>query len=128
MRSYRLIAHPSDVGFEASGATLDELLDASVAALAEIESGGPPPAGTETRPVAAAGTPEERLVGTLEACLVCLDVEDWLAVGFADGALRGLPLTAEARAEGTHVKAVTWHQLRVEQRADGWHATVFVDL
>lgn len=128
MRGYRVVEHPSDVGFEAWAPSFDALLDAAVAALADIETGGVAPSGTERRPVVVDGEPEDRLVRLLEECLILLDTEDWLAVGFADGALRGEPLSPDARAAGTHVKAVTWHQLAVEQRADGWHATVFVDL
>jgi SHS2 domain-containing protein len=128
MRGYRIVEHPSDVGFEAWGASYEDLVDASIAALAEIESGAAAPAGTEQRPVVLEGPPEERLVRILEQCLVLLDTEDWLAVGLTDGSLRGEPLSDEARAAGTHVKAVTWHHLKVAQDADGWRATVFVDL
>ena len=129
MKGHVIVEHPADVGFTATGATFLELLDEVVAALAEVESGGDPPAGTELRPLPDLnGEPEDTLVRVLEHCLFLLDTEDWLAVGVSDGALCGDALSADARAAGTHVKAVTWHQLAVVQNAHEWHATVFVDL
>jgi SHS2 domain-containing protein len=69
-------------------------------------------------------------VDVLEQCLVWLDTEDWLATGVdaAGENLVGTPLSEEARETGTHVKAITWHQLAVAQGEAGWSATVFVDL
>lgn len=127
--SYRIVEHPSDVGFELEAETLPALLDAAVRALADVCTGGDPPPPTESRPAPALdGEPEPDVVRLLEACLLELDADDWLAVGYRDGELLGAPLAAEARANGTHVKAITWHHLSVAQTPDGWRATVFVDL
>lgn len=140
MKGHLIVAHPADVGFTATGETFLDLLDEVVAALAEVESGGDLPSATERRPLPETeGEPEDRVVRVLEHCLFLLDTEDWLAVGVrtdgasgdgasGNGVLCGAALSAEARAEGTHVKAITWHQLAVVQDADGWRATVFVDL
>jgi SHS2 domain-containing protein len=126
---FRIVAHPADIGFEAWGPDEAALHDAAVGALAEIVSGGAVPAAAGSRAVAAEGdTPEQRLVRVLEGCLVELDVDDWLAVGVAGGALVGAPLPVEAREAGTHVKAITWHGLAVRREGGGLRASVILDL
>jgi SHS2 domain-containing protein len=133
-RGHRIVAHPADVGFEAWGPDEPALHDAAVGALADVITGGAVPAAVGARPVAPGGdtdetpTPEQRLMRVLEACLVELDCDDWLAVGVSGGALVGAPLTAEARAVGTHVKAITWHGLQVRRDGEVLRATVILDL
>lgn len=128
-RGHRIVAHPADVGFEAWGPDEAALHDAAVRALADVVTGGAVPAATEARPLEADGAAlEDRLVRVLEACLVELDVDDWLAVGVGGEGLVGAPLPAEARAGGTHVKAVTWHGLRVERDGEMLRAWVILDL
>lgn len=130
---YRIVAHPSDVGFEAEAEDLRSLIDTSIRALADIETGGQIPDRTSERPLRPpdpAASAEERLMEALEQCLFWLDAEDWIALGVSeDGrALLGCELTEEARAEGTHVKAITWHHFEVREGPQGWSAVVFVDL
>lgn len=126
--SFTILEHPSDVGFEAHGATFEALADACVQALAAICAGGDIPPGVERRPVPTVEAEEGGLVALLERCLLELDAEDWLAVGYTRGFLRGAAWSGAARANGTHVKAITWHHLSVRQDVSGWHATVYVDL
>ena len=127
--SFRLLDHPSDVGFEALGSTWEELLDGSVRALAAVQTGGSIPAAADRRAHGVVDDdPESALVSVLESCVALLDAEDWLAVGVVDGELAGVPLTDVEREVGTHVKAITWHQLKVEQTTEGWRAVVYVDL
>jgi SHS2 domain-containing protein len=129
MKTHRIVPHPADVGFLASGATFDEMVDEAIAALAEIGSGGAPLVATERRPLPEIdGEPEDRLVRVLEHCLFLLDTDDWLAMALDGQDLRGAPLTPDDRAAGTHIKAVTWHQLAVTHETDGWRCTVFLDL
>jgi SHS2 domain-containing protein len=40
----------------------------------------------------------------------------------------GTQLSDAEREVGTHVKAITWHQLAVGRDANGWRAVVYVDL
>lgn len=136
--TYAILAHPADVGFsvESQGTGPDSfiaLLGGAVRALADVETGGHVPAPTDERPLREAypdAAPDERVVDVLEQCLVWLDTEDWLATGVSEDGkkLLGTELSEEAREAGTHVKAITWHQLSVVQDASGWKATVFVDL
>jgi SHS2 domain-containing protein len=131
--TYQILPHPADVGMAVEASSFLHLLDGCVRALADIETGGAVPAPDSERPLTDAhpdATFEERVVDVLEQCLIWLDTEDWLATGVdATGEnLVGTPLSEEARETGTHVKAITWHQLAVAQGEAGWSATVFVDL
>lgn len=133
---YRIVPHASDVGFEAWGPDEPALHDAAVRALAEIVSGGAAPAPESARPLAPPppdAPAEERLMSVLEACLVEIDADDWLPVGTrtepsGEEVLLGAPLPPEARSEGTHVKAVTWHGLSVTAAPEGLRARVLLDL
>src|SRR5688572_16699006 len=121
--TYQILPHPADVGMSVEASTLVQLLDGCVRALADIETGGAVPEPDSQRKLTKAHpdtTPEERVVDVLEQCLVWLDTEDWLATGVDSTGenLVGSPLSAEAREAGTHVKAVTWHQLEVKQREE----------
>lgn len=132
--SYRILPHPSDVGFEARADDFVVLLDRAVRALSDIETGGQIPDAIDTRPIPEADpeeTPEERVVSVLEHCLFLLDTEDWLVTGVDPSGERllGAQLTPDARAAGVHVKAITWHQLAVAHVPGvGWSAVVFVDI
>ncbi len=42
--------------------------------------------------------------------------------------VRGEPVTADRHQLSREVKAITYHQLQVEQTADGWQAEVIVDI
>jgi SHS2 domain-containing protein len=52
---------------------------------------------------------------------------DAVAEHRAAGSVTLAPLPDELD-EGVQVKAVTYHQLRVEQTSEGWTATVFFDI
>jgi SHS2 domain-containing protein len=41
---------------------------------------------------------------------------------------KGEPIDLERHEIGEEVKAITWHALKVEQRADGWLGEVILDL
>jgi SHS2 domain-containing protein len=125
---YRVLPHPSDVGVEAWGPDFASALDQAVRGLADIECGGLVPAPTEERPLPPVPEDEDGLVLALERCLLELDADGWLAVGVRDGALAGTPMPDTAREAGTHVKAVTWHQLAVTREVDGVRAVVYLDL
>ena len=40
----------------------------------------------------------------------------------------GEPLDRKGHHSGTHIKAVTYHQLQIVQNREGWSAQVFLDL
>jgi SHS2 domain-containing protein len=51
-----------------------------------------------------------------------------VAGGKASGAVYGEKFDKSRHHAGTYIKAVTYHQLQVEQTPDGWRAQVFLDV
>jgi len=135
---FEIIEHPADIGFVAYGRTLEELFAHAALAmmslgysLAEIEE-------RETREFSASGgdTPE-LLFEWLSDILAVSDAEKLVFRRFevrerTGGRVRGCGWgekfdRARHRA-GTYVKAVTYHELRVEPTAEGWRAQVYLDV
>jgi len=135
---YELFDHTADLGLRVTAPTLDELfVDAGRGLFAMIVD----------RPDAIEPRVEEKfeIPGEDKAFLLF----DWLralltksetdgvvfgqfAVTLHEGGLtataKGEPLDAVKHGLGREVKAITYHELKVEQRGDGWFAEVIVDI
>ena len=138
MGAFEILEHTADVGLRAFGATPEEVFETAAEALATIVGAWRPGAGREREAITLEPTRD------LDAALV-----DWLSEVLylqdrRDAVVAGVEVT-RASAEGTHgivswgprgddvlqgtaVKAITYHQLRVEQTDGGWVAEVFVDV
>lgn len=138
MPRFRILEHTADVGFEAFGSTLPEVFENSARALfhliVEPESVVP---SLEVRiEVQGAGLPD-LLVNWLSEILYQHDAEGWLFRDFRvesldDHAVLGIAL-GEKIDPARHqtilmVKAITYHQLSLQQTAGGWRAQVYVDI
>jgi len=133
---FEFFDHTADVGVRIFGATLEELFIHAAAALYAVV-GARKKETTATKTVRLeAGSLEELLHDWLSELLFELsahsvlfdEIHIWkLAPPSFEASLRGGTVDwSEARAE---VKAVTYHQLRVEPCADGsWTATVIFDV
>jgi SHS2 domain-containing protein len=136
--TWRLLSHTADTGIEARGATLGEVVAAAVEGL--VGSMFAPPAGVPTgAPMEAAvpgGEPTEVLVELLAEVLFRFEVDDVVpfdpSVETDDEG--GMHLHAVAvpasglEVVGPPVKAITYHELTVEHRPDGWWARVIFDV
>jgi SHS2 domain-containing protein len=132
--TYEILPHTADVGIAASGATLEELFSEAVRGTAAVILDTEPPPPTGAAPISASGEdPAALLAAFLEECLFLWESEGRLAVG-ADlrveaGRCAGKALVCEGvEAGGPAIKAVTYHQLRVEKVGDRWEATVYFDV
>lgn len=135
MGSFEIIEHTADVGITARAETLTELFEQAARGLADISGTWHP------------GDPETEINIELEAPDLGALMVDWLnelmylqeihdaaycalevkAVGA--GSLQAtVGLTRSTGETGTAVKAATWHQLVVEERADGWFTRIYVDV
>ena len=56
-----------------------------------------------------------------------VEVTEW-APGHLRGMAYGEKFDKARHHAGTYIKAVTYHQLRVEQTHEGWRAQVFLDV
>ena len=139
MVDFRVLEHTADVGFEAFGASREDVFRnagrALMSLVVPLESVRP----ARRIPVAArAAGPEDLLVNWLSEILYLQDAEGWLFSEFESVRGRGdaaSGLGVGGRFErGRHqvnllVKAITYYQLALEERpGGGWRAQVYVDI
>ena len=134
--AYEIIEHPADVGFRAYGATLEELFTHAAEAMMSLACVLERIQERESREVAAKGENLEALLyDWLTEILAIADAEQLVfrraevmkvAGGKASGAVYGEKFDKSRHHAGTYIKAVTYHQLQVEQTPDGWRAQVFL--
>lgn len=138
MEPFHILEHTADIGFEAFGATREEVFANAARALfhiiVELDSVEP----RETVDLRVQGAdPPSLLVNWLSELLYLQDTEGWLFREFTIDSLAEKSLVAAARGErrdaARHqlkllVKAITYHQLKLEPTAEGWHAQVYVDI
>jgi SHS2 domain-containing protein len=135
---FEVLEHAADVGFRARAASLRAMFECAAEALVELamETGN-----IETResyPVEAEGDSNESLlVNWLSEILFYLDgrrlamrrfqVSD-LTPDRVRGVALGEPRDPSRHAARLVIKGVTYHQLKIEQIADGWICEVFLDV
>lgn len=135
---FEVIEHPADVGFLAYGNMLEELFANAALALLSL---GCELAGVEERErrdIEVTGTDTEALLfAWLAEILAIADAEQLvfrrvevasLTAGRVHGIAFGESFDRARHRAGTSIKAVTYHQLRVEQTVDGWRAQVYLDV
>jgi len=138
MLPFRILEHTADIGFEAFGATRDEVFRNAARALVHlmVDLEAIAPRAGKMLSVEASDMPS-LLVNWLSEILYLFDAEGWLARDFEFDALAERSLTAMARGEKFDrrkhqvkllVKAVTYHQLDLMETAEGWRAQVYVDI
>jgi SHS2 domain-containing protein len=138
MLSFRILEHTADIGFEAFGSTLPEVFENAARALAHLiaEPANVKPTAEIRIEVLGANAPD-LLVNWLSEILFQHDAEGWLFRDFRvenldDHAITGIAL-GEKFDQARHqanlmVKAVTYHQLALQQTAGGWRAQVYLDI
>jgi SHS2 domain-containing protein len=141
-RPFEIIEHPADVGFVACGATREELFANAALALMTLACSPQHIAERERRDIAvAAADLESLLYAWLAEILAMADAEQLFfrraEVHSIESQPQGLALRGAAfgetydkqrHAASTYIKAVTYHQLKVEQAPDGWRAQVYLDV
>jgi SHS2 domain-containing protein len=133
---YELLEHTADVGIRARGPSLEAAFEQATQGLAEI-LGAPAPGSGEPVPIeVAAGDPGGLLVDWLNEVLWLREVRQAAAVAgvrvdrVGDGTATGtITLAGGPAADGTAVKAATYHRLRVEPGpGGGWLIEVYLDV
>ncbi len=137
-RDFELLEHPADIGFRAFADTLQELFVNSALAMLSIADD---PAAADPRqeyPITVeSGDREALLVDWLSEILYWFDgkriaFRDFRVHQFSDTAIHatglGEPRTPERHSARLIVKAVTYHQLKIEQRDGLWCAEVYLDV
>lgn len=138
MHPFRILEHTADVGFEAYGETLPQVFANAACALTHLRVDLDSIAAKEPVSLAVRGPDlPGMLVNWLSEILYFEDAEDWLFSGFDFPEFNKSSLRAVAHGERfdparhrlkTLVKAVTYHQLALEEQEGLWRARVFVDI
>ncbi len=141
---FEILEHPADVGFRAYGTTLEELFANAAEALLTLACELDGIEEREQRALYASGRDLEALLfAWLAEILATGDAEGMVfrraevkelqpPTGDSGGEVRGVvygePFNRSRHRPGTYLKAVTYHQLRVERTDGSWSATVYLDV
>ena len=133
---FELLEHTADIGIRARGAGLEEVFEHATEGLAEVMGALRPGTGEAVAVGVAADDPGGLLVDWLNEVLWLREVREAVVAGVrvervGDGTASGVVVlaTGGAPADGTFVKAVTYHRLRVEpDPGGGWVAEVYLDV
>jgi SHS2 domain-containing protein len=142
---FELLEHTADVGIRARGATLEEAFEQATLGLAEVLGALAPGPGEAVAVEVSAPDPGGLLVDWLNEVLWLREVgQAWLAdvqvarvgdgtaagsVTFSSEGPAGADGSRDPAPDGTLVKAVTYHRLRVEpDPSGGWLIEVYLDV
>jgi len=134
----REIAHTADVGFVVEAPSRASCFERAVLALAGVIADTTTVVPRDRRELrVAAGEAEGQLhallhevllLAQLHAFLVCAAEVSEAPGGAIDAVVAGERYDPARHHLHGEVKAVTWHQLRVEPAGDGWRARVILDV
>lgn len=138
MDSYRLLEHTADMGIEAKGDTQAALFQQMALGLRQIITACPDiRPQTEVMIEVIGMDREELLVNWLGELVFLLETRRFLPERFEIETIGEQRLRARVRGEifdparhflEREIKAITYHQIKVESTGKGWSAQVFVDL
>ena len=137
MKAFEFFEHTADIGVRAFGRTLEELFANAARALYEIQGRFDLSDRRMIKIELSADSADELLVRWLSELLYRFSTESVCITHFRLQFTEPNKLTAQMEGgvvDFSHsevseeVKAVTYHQLSVQQTADGWTATVIFDV
>jgi SHS2 domain-containing protein len=130
---YRWIEHTAELELAIDAPTREAVFEDALAAFAELTRD--PAAGGEpaTKTIALEAADQEALLADWLSELVFLaETEDFVPQRIDELVLREQSLEAVVRGRRGHpaplVKAVTYHGLELREEADGWRASIVLDV
>lgn len=142
-KPYEFLEHMADVGFLARGKTLEALFASAALAMCDYGWDLDTVKAREAVEIRArAATLEDLLYSWLSEVLFLADAERWVFKKFSVEAVtqpgselwevrataRGEHFSKRRHRARTYIKAVTYHQLAVQQTPQGWQATAYLDV
>lgn len=139
MARFQILEHTADVGIRAEAVDLPGVFEQATLGLLDIIGTWAPghPAGQQVELSIEADDLGALLVDWLGEVVYLGDSRDAVVPSLemdevtplrASGRLGIAPRDEAAYEGGTQVKAITYHRLAVEETAEGWSATVYVDV
>jgi SHS2 domain-containing protein len=135
---YRILEHPADMGIEACGPDLKSAFEQAALGLISIIVDPASVDAREQKAVILQGTDSENLlVKWLSEILYLYDAEGFvtsaitimnLAATELEAVLSGETVDGNKHRLKMDVKAITYHQVKVDERQDGCVVSVFLDV
>jgi SHS2 domain-containing protein len=135
---YRVFDHTADLGLEIYGGDERELFSNAAFALFDIITDINSIDMRENRYISIEGSDrEDLLVNFLREILYLFNREEFLSKGFSISTLDSHHLTGEVKGEcfdpekhriNTEIKAVTYHQVKVQRTPQGWKGRIICDV
>ena len=132
---FEILEHTADVGVRAFGPSVESVFEQATLGLLDITGASRSGTGETIEVQVEAADLGALLVYWLEEVLYLQDARDSVVRAIAidevtETAAKGRVTIAprNEQLEGTAVKAITYHQLRVERQDDGWVAVVYFDI
>ena len=135
---FEILEHTADVGIKAYGSTLPELFVNAGRGLIALALSPSAVGPVQSLPLSVRGEDrEDLLVQWLSEILYFLDAEGWFFCDFRIQQLQANALAGEGLGEcrteagqrpRSVVKAVTYHQVSVQETPEGWEAVVYFDI
>ncbi len=135
---FEILEHPSDLGIEATGGTVEEAFRTAALGLMSVIAGASSIQAVEKRTISLQALDRGNLfVRWLSEILFLYDAEKFLTADVEFTRMTETSLEAIAAGQlfdaSVHelkldVKAITYHHLLVEQNGDLWRTRVFVDI
>ncbi len=133
---FRVLSHTADTGIEATASSFSDLVAELARGMFAIMATPPPGRTTESVVIEVeAESVDELVVDVLSELLYRSEIEDVLLCEFSvEGSPRALTVRAGAlplsgaEETGPPVKAVTYHDLAIEDRPEGWYGRVYFDV
>ena len=137
-KSYRIIDHTADIGFEVKGDTKKKVFEAAALAFFDIMwEAGPHKKNKPDAVEVTGGDIKELMVNFLEEFLYLYDAKGLICTNLnvetvADTRIRARvwlrPFNDDQDRELLGVKAVTYHQLYLGKKNRQWTARIFLDI
>ncbi len=135
---FEIIEHPADIGFIAYGGTAEELFANAALALVwltcelltieEILAIDIEVTGADNESLLFAWLAEVLALADAQQLVFKRATVREISKGKLQGTLYGESMDRTRHQTKTYIKAVTMHQLRVENTPEGWRAQVFLDV
>ncbi|HEX6676479.1 MAG TPA: archease [Actinomycetes bacterium] len=131
---FELLEHTADVGVRARGPSLEAVFEQATLGLAEVLGAGRPGPGEPVAVTVGAADVAGVLVDWLGEVLWLHESRDAGIAGVRvdrageAGAAGEVTLAGHGPFDGTQVKAVTYHRLRVVPDGGGWLAELYLDV
>jgi SHS2 domain-containing protein len=138
MHKFEVIEHTADIGIRVFGKDEKELFENAARGMFEILADLENVEPSQTRMIkVCAESQDELLLNWLSELLSQYDAYNILFSDFIIKKMSHLELEAEIKGEDidkdkheikTEIKAVTYHQLRIDKTEDGWQAEIIFDV